>query len=137
MTTNHKGIPAGFHSATPYFIVKAPILAAAFYEQAFGASEFHRSTDSSGVVRNIQMQIGDSAIMIGFNPGISEALVNPPRVSTYLFVEDVDAMYAQALAAGATSLYPPEDQDYGNRECGIADPFGIVWWIATPLNNRE
>ncbi|MFO7321213.1 MAG: hypothetical protein DIU68_005760 [Chloroflexota bacterium] len=56
-----------------------------------------------------------------------------PRVSIFLMVEDADRVFEQAVAAGATPLYAPADQSYGFREGGIRDPFGITWWIATPL----
>lgn len=55
--------------------------------------------------------------------------------SLYLYVEDADAVYAQALAAGATSVMPPADQFYGDRHGGVRDPNGNIWWIATHIED--
>jgi PhnB protein len=140
MTRKISYIPEGFHTATPYLIVQDPDGAARFYEQAFDATELKRSVDADGIVRNIQIKIGDSPVMIGWsgdsNPGANVSPGDLPLVSTYLYVEDVDSLVAQAVAAGARQLYLPEDQPYGNREGGVMDPFNIVWWIATRIRDE-
>jgi PhnB protein len=137
MAIQRTGIPDGFHSLTPYLVVPDAERAVGFYAQAFGAVEFHRSIDPEGVVRNVQLRIGDSAFMFSIRPdseGVDEGKIGDmPRVSIYLYVDDADRVYQQAVAAGATSLYAPEDQPYGNREGGVTDPFGVTWWIATAL----
>jgi PhnB protein len=139
MTHKISPIPEGFHTATPYLIVQDPDSAAWFYEQAFGATEMKRSVDAAGIVRNIEIKIGDSPVMIGWsadsNPGAGVLPGDLPLVSIYLYVEDVDTLAARAVAAGARQLYPPEDQPYGNREGGVMDPFNIVWWIATRIKD--
>jgi PhnB protein len=139
MQTSHSGIPEGYHTTTPYLFVPDAERALEFYRQAFDAVELHRSIDAQGVVRNVQIRVGDSPVMLGIRPDseVSDIRVGDlPRVSIYLFVADADRVFDQAIANGATSLYRPEDQDYGNREGGIVDPFGITWWIATALTKR-
>jgi PhnB protein len=138
MTTTRKGIPDGYHTTTPYLIVSDADRAVAFYKAAFNAVELRRSVDSNGVVRNVRIRIGDSPVMLGIradNRSVYELKVeNIPLVSIYVFVEDAHALFNQAVAQGAVSLYAPEDQEYGNREGGLVDPFGITWWIATALD---
>jgi PhnB protein len=139
MQTSQSGIPKGYHTTTPYLLVPDAERALEFYRQAFDAVELHRSLDAQGVVRNVQIRVGDSPVMLGIRSDseVSDIRVGDlPRVSIYLFVADADRVFDQAIANGATSLYRPEDQDYGNREGGIVDPFGITWWIATALTKR-
>lgn len=138
MSAQHNGIRQGFHSLTPYLVVPDAERAVRFYGEAFGAVEFHRAVDPEGIVRNVQLRIGDSAFMFSIREGdmgVDEGKIGDmPRVSIYLYVADADRVYQQALAAGARSLYSPEEQPYGNREGGIVDPFGVTWWIATSLD---
>jgi PhnB protein len=128
--------PEGYHTTTPYLLVPDAERAVHFYSQAFDAVELRRSQDVSGVVRNVQIRIGDSPVMLGIREDkeVTDVRVGDlPRTSIYLFVHDADAIFNKAVTHGATALYKPEDQDYGYREGGIIDPFGITWWIATPL----
>ncbi len=134
MTPTANGIPAGFHTATLYLIVADAARAIEFYKQAFGAVELNRMTDDNGNARNAEIKIGDSPVMIGGHPEVrsgQHSLKNLPPVSVYLYVEDADALFSQAVVAGAKELYPVQEMPYGNREGGLTDPFGIVWWIAT------
>jgi PhnB protein len=136
MASARKGIPDGYHTTTPYLMVDDADRAVNFYRQAFGAVELRRSVDSQGIVRNVQIKIGDSPVMLGIRPNDEVAdhkAGELPRVSIYLFVDDADQVFDQAVEHGAASLYRPENQDYGNREGGILDPFGVTWWIATAL----
>ena len=132
MTSKVTPVPEGFHTATPFLIVPDGAAAIDFYKRAFGAIETARHTDPGGKIMYAEVQIGDSRIMMGEHKEVGavtpEAL---PPVSIYLYVEDVDALFDRAAAAGAKVLYPVRNQFYGNREGGLADPFGIVWWIAT------
>jgi PhnB protein len=129
-------VPKGFHTVTPYLIIKDATRAIEFYKRAFGAVELSRHTDESGDVRHAEIRIGDSPVMIGGeSPKYPEWLGPEARGGTpvhiYLYVEDVDAVFARALAAGATQLLPVEDHYYGDRSGGVTDPFGHVWYIAT------
>jgi len=136
MTSVQSGVPDGYHTTTPYLMVRDADLAVSFYKGAFNAVELRRSIDTSGVVRNIQIKIGDSPVMLGIRPDtqVTENKVDDlPRVSIYLFVDNADRVFDQAVAQGGIPLYRPENQDYGNREGGLLDPFGVTWWIANVL----
>lgn len=135
------GVPDGYHTTTPYLMVTDADKAVAFYRKAFSAVELRRSVDPKGIVRNVQIRIGDSPVMLGIrsktDPITEQKIGDLPLVSIYLFVEDADHVFSQAVAQGALALYPPEDQDYGNREGGVVDPFGVTWWIATRLGEHS
>ena len=136
MVTKAKPIPDGFHTATPYMIIRDAARAIDFYKQAFGAVEIYRHADTSGKVRHAQIRIGDSPFMLAdefpeFSACRSPLALGGSPLHIYLYVENVDAVINQALAAGATSLMPVMDQFYGDRSGGLTDPFGHVWWIAT------
>jgi PhnB protein len=134
-------IPEGYHTATPYLIVKGAGRAIEFYQRAFGASEVMRMDGPNGRIGHAEIRIGNSPIMLadeypemGFRSpqSLSEAGANmKPPVSILLYVEDVDARFKKALAAGARELKPLQDQFYGDRSGTLQDPFGHVWTIAT------
>ena len=130
-----KPIPDGYHTATPYLIIKDAASAIEFYKKAFGATELMRMADPSGKVMHAEIKIGDSPIMIAdefpeMGARSPQSLGGSP-VNIYLYVEDVDALFSQAMAAGAKVLMPVKDQFYGDRSGGVTDPFGHVWYIAT------
>jgi len=138
MTTKVNYIPKGFHTATPYLIAKDAALAIEFYKKAFGASEIERITDETGAVRHGEFQVGDSRFMITDEHPDYPAWQSPlsrggSPVHIYLYVEDVDAAFKQAISCGATELMPVKDQFYGDRSGGVTDPFGHVWYIATHI----
>src|SRR5438105_1756874 len=99
MTNQTRFIPEGFHTATPFLIVRDAARAVEFYKQAFGATELMRVTDPSGRVRHAEMMIGTSPIMIGEHEDVA-APNQPglPPVSIHLYVEDVDNLFKQAIA---------------------------------------
>lgn len=132
MTTKVKAVPEGFHAVTPYLIVTGAAAAIDFYKKAFGATEIVRHTDPSGRIGHAQIKIGDSVIMMG------ERMENPgpwanagTSMMMYVYVEDVDALFNRAVAAGATAIMPVADMFYGDRSGGLMDPYGHVWFIAT------
>ncbi|MBP7146949.1 MAG: VOC family protein [Acidobacteria bacterium] len=130
-----KPVPEGFHTVTPYLIVNDGRAAIEFYKQAFGASEEYRMDGPGGKVMHAEIRIGDSHVMLADEfPDMGyrgpQALGGSP-VSLLLYVEDVDARFQRAVAAGAKVLRPVEDQFYGDRTGTLADPFGHVWSIAT------
>jgi PhnB protein len=135
-----KPVPAGFHTVTPYLIFKDAAPAMEFYEKAFGATELFRKLDDDGKIRHAEMLIGTSPIMMAGEFGeypqwkSAESRGGSP-VHMYLYVEDCDALFARALAAGATELLPMQDQEYGDRQGGLTDPFGHVWYIATRIRD--
>ena len=130
-----KPIPDGYHTATPYLIIKDAASAIEFYKKAFGATELLRMAGPDGKVMHAEIKIGDSPIMIAdefpeMGARSPQSLGGSP-VSILLYVEDVDALFSQAIAAGAKVLMPVKDQFYGDRSGGVTDPFGHVWYIAT------
>lgn len=130
-----KPIPEGYHTATPYLIVKDAAQAIEFYKKAFGATELLRLADPNGKVGHAEIKIGDSPIMLAdefpeMNVRGPQSLGGSP-VSILLYVRDVDALANQAVAAGAKVLRPVKDQFYGDRSGTFTDPFGHVWTIAT------
>jgi PhnB protein len=137
--TNYK--PEGFHTATPYLIIKNASEAIEFYKKAFGATEMERIADPDGRIRHAEIKIGDSPFMISDEgaPEYPEWLSPTSRGGTpvhiYLYVEDADAMFNAAIAAGAKQLLPVQDQFYGDRSGGVTDPYGHIWYIATRIEN--
>jgi len=132
-----KPIPAGYHTLTPYINIKGAVAAIEFYKKAFGAKEIGRITMPDKTIAHAEIQIGDSKIMLAEtseqwgnkNP---QDLGGSP-VCLCLYVEDVDAVFAQALAAGAevTDDMGVKDQFYGDRTGSLTDPFGHKWTIMT------
>jgi PhnB protein len=120
-------IPSGFHSITPYVITAAAAAVMAFAKAAFGATERVRVPAGDGKVMHAEMQIDDSVLELSDG----SAQWPPKPCSLHLYVPDVDGAYRRALAAGASSLYEPMDQPYGDRECGVIDGGGNYWFVAT------
>lgn len=130
-----KPIPDGYHTVTPYLIVKGAPRAIEFYKKAFGATEVMRMAQPDGRIGHAEVRVGDSAVMLADEfpeMGIvSPATLGGTPVTLLIYVEDVDARFAEAVAAGATVKRPVVDQFYGDRSGTLADPFGHVWTIAT------
>jgi PhnB protein len=130
-----KPIPEGYHSITPYLIVKGAADAIEFYKKAFGATELFRMPAPGGRIGHAEIKIGDSVIMLSDEwPEMKylgpKSLGGSP-VSLLLYVDDVDTVFKQAIAAGATEDRAIEDKFYGDRSGSLTDPFGHVWHIAT------
>lgn len=120
-------IREGFHTLTPYLVVQGVARLIDFVKQAFAAEEVFRAPRLDGTIQHAELRIGDSRVEMGDAPA-----EHPPMpAALHLYLEDADAAYQRALAAGAASLYAPMDQDYGDREAGVRDPLGNVWYIAT------
>jgi PhnB protein len=135
MTSSVRAVPEGYHSVTPYLAVDDGARAIAFYKEAFGATEVMRMPGPGGKIGHAEIRIGDSRIMLadeypdmGFR---SPKAYGGSPVGLHLYVEDVDDVARQALAAGAKELRPVKDQFYGDRTGSLEDPFGHVWHIAT------
>jgi PhnB protein len=118
----------GFHTVNPYLTVEPAIELVDFVKQAFGAVESFRATGSAGGL-HCEVTIGDSKVFIGGGPGFA---AKPAAIHYY--VSDVDAVYARAVAAGATSLAAPSDQEYGERIAAVKDIGGNEWYIARPFD---
>ena len=98
-------------------------------EKAFGAQVVERQQSDEGFVYHSKVRIGDSIIELGEAHGQWQ----PMKSAIYLYVEDVDATYQQALSAGATSALEPTDQPYGERSAWVNDEFGHIWYLSTSL----
>ncbi|MGB0036319.1 MAG: VOC family protein [Candidatus Acidiferrales bacterium] len=118
----------GFHSITPYLIVPGAAEFIDFAKASFGATELFRvKRPESDAVMHAEIKINDSIVELAdATPQFA-----PRPASIHLYVPDTDGAYARALEAGATSIYEPIDQEYGDREAGVKDAFGNVWYIAT------
>jgi PhnB protein len=129
-----KAIPEGHHTLTPHLVIKGAASAIEFYKTAFGATELFRMADG-GKVGHAELKIGDSHLMLADE--YPEMGYKGPKslggaaVSLLLYVENVDAVVEQAVAAGATLVRPTQDQFYGDRSGTVHDPFGHIWTIAT------
>ncbi len=122
-----KPIPEGYHTLTPYFVVSDAERFIEFLGKAFDSKVVFRADMPDGSVMHAELQVGDSKIMLG---QASERW-KPLTCSLYVYVEDVDRVYRQAIQSGATSTMEPKDEFYGDRGAGVQDPFGNQWWIAT------
>ena len=134
-----KPIPEGYHTATPYLIIQGAAKAIEFYKSAFGATEVLRFAQPDGRIGHAEIKIGDSHIMLAdefpeMGARSPKSLGGSP-VSILLYVEDVDALAKQAVAAGAKVTRPVKDQFYGDRSGGFEDPFGHQWHIATHVED--
>lgn len=133
-----KPIPDGYHSVQPYLIIKNAAAAIDFYKKALTAKERFRM-EKDGHIGHAEIEIGDSCIMLADeHPEIgaySPAHFGGSPVSLMIYVPDCDAVYKQAVAAGAKSEREPEDQFYGDRMAGVLDPFGFRWYIATHIKD--
>jgi PhnB protein len=128
-------IPAGYHAVTPYLAIRGAAAALEFYKRAFGATEIMRMPGPKGGIGHAEIRIGDSRIMLADEyPEIqflSPASRGGTTVSIHLYVRDVDAVVARAVAAGAKLTRPVADQFYGDRTGSLEDPFGHAWHVAT------
>ena len=128
-------IPEGYNSITPYLIIKGAADAIDYYKNVFGATEIMRMAQPDGRIGHAELKIGNSHIMLADEfPEMEHrgplSLGSSP-VSILLYVEDVDAIVARAVSAGAKILKPVQDQFYGDRSGFIQDPFGHLWGVAT------
>ena len=129
-----KPIPEGYHSVTPYLIISGAAQALDFYVKALGATEIMR-LDHGGKIGHAEIKIGDSHVMLAdefpeMGAKSPQTLGGTP-VGICLYVPNVDALFQQAVAAGAKVERPVQDQFYGDRSGTIIDPFGHKWTIST------
>lgn len=124
-------IPEGYGSITPYLTVQDLPAQLDFLERAFGAVVTERIETPARGLRHAELLIGDSRMMLG------QAQPDWPASSAtfYHYVEDVDAVFARAVEAGAEIVMPLRDEPYGDRAGGVRDPQGTQWWIATHIED--
>lgn len=130
-------VPAGYHAVTPYLIVRGAARAIDFYKHAFGAAEVLRLDEpgAGGRVMHAEIQVGDSRIMLADEfpamGAVGPESLGGTSVGLLLYVADVDAQFARAVAAGGKVVRPVADQFYGDRAGTLLDPFGHKWTLAT------
>lgn len=136
MKNQIKAVPDGFHTLTPHLVVKGASQAIEFYKRAFGAEEIRRLPGPDGKsLIHAELKIGNSRLLLVDEfPEMDcrgPQSVGGSPVSIHMFVEDVDAAFDKALAAGAEVRMPLDDQFWGDRYGVLTDPFGHIWSIAT------
>jgi PhnB protein len=137
--SNAKPIPDGFHTLTPYLVVDGAAAAIDFYKRAFGARELGRMPGPNGKIMHADLQIGNSRLMLADEMPQSgakspKALGGSP-ITLFVYVENVDIIFNQALAAGAKEKMPLANQFWGDRYGQVTDPFGHVWQLATHVED--
>ncbi len=134
-------IPDGYHAVTPYLSIDGAAQAIDFYVKALGAVELFRMPSPDGKIAHAEIKIGDSHLMVADDceesPMLTPQAAGGSTVGIMLYVEDVDAVFAAALSAGASEMKPVGDQFYGDRMGVLKDPFGQVWFIATHIEDVE
>lgn len=128
--------PPGYHSVTPYLALRGAARALDFYARAFGATEIMR-IPMGGLIGHAEIRIGDSVVMLAdeMEGHAGPQTLGGTPVSLMIYTDDVDAMFARAIAAGATAKRPVENQFYGDRTGVLVDPYGHVWSIATHVED--
>ena len=130
-------IPEGSHTVTPRMFVRGAGAAIEFYQKAFGAIESGRAADPSGKIFNADIRIGDSTISLADESpefgNYSPLSLGGSTMIITLNVEDADALWNQAVSAGAKIVFPIADQFYGLRQGRLEDPFGHLWIISSPI----
>jgi PhnB protein len=137
MSVSHT--PKGYHTATPYLVIKGAAAAIDFYKKVFSATEVMRMPGPGGMVMHAELKIGDSIIMLadefpdmGFRGPLS---IGGSPVGINLYFPDVDSRFALALKNGASEKRPVQNQFYGDRSGTIVDPFGHIWTISTHVED--
>ena len=138
-TQNAKPIPEGAHTITPHLVCAGAADALEFYKKAFNAVEIHRIPGPGGKLMHGAVRIGDSMVMLAdefpeWGSKGPKTLGGTP-VTVHMYVDDVDAVFAQAVAAGATPAMPVADMFWGDRYGMLLDPFGHSWSVATHIKD--
>ena len=130
-----KPIPEGQHTIVPHLVVRGAAEGIDFYKKAFGAVELSRMPMPDGKIMHACLKIGDSQLFLcdefSGQGGKAQPTADCAPVTLHLNVEDADAVFQRAVAAGATAKMPPTDMFWGDRYGQLVDPFGHVWAVAT------
>lgn len=129
---NDLNIPSGFTTVTPYLFLEKPEMFLNFITKALGAKEIGRTTRADGVIANLQISVGTSTLML------SQASDRYPQTDStyYIYVENAEESMKQAIDAGAKLEMEVADMPYNDRQGGVKDPFGNLWWISQRLVTR-
>jgi PhnB protein len=143
MASKVKTTPDGWHSVTPFLSVRDAARAVEFYRNAFGATELERMAELDGKVTHALLKIGDSMVRLSDDGSkhaaewVAKGWSRTPQslggtpVHFYVYVDDSDAVFKRAVAAGAKAMEPVIDKPWGDRMGALSDPFGHIWMIAT------
>jgi PhnB protein len=128
-----RAVPDGYHTVTPFIIVKGAAQFLDFMANAFGAVELARVPGENDTIAHAEAKIGDSIVMT------FDSRPDWPDTPAFvrLYVEDCDVTYQQALKAGGVSVTVPTNMPWGDRGCRIGDPFGNLWWIMTRVEDLK
>jgi len=126
-------IPPGYGTLFPYMLMEHAAEFIEFLKCAFGAEELGRNLAPDGRIANCMIKIGTTSFMIG-QP--ASGTMSSMPASYYIYVENADEALQLALKCGATKLYDATDMPYGDRQAGVSDPFGNLWWISQRLRNE-
>jgi PhnB protein len=141
MNTKVKRIPEDMHTITPHIVCKNAPAAIEFYKKAFGATDSGQMLAPNGQLIHGMVRIGDSAVMLAEeNPEFgaqSPLTLKGSPITLHLYVEDADAAFERAVAAGATSVMAPADMFWGDRYGVLKDPFGHSWSIAHHMRDMS
>jgi PhnB protein len=118
------GVPEGYRTLSPYLVVEDAEGLIAFVSKVFGTDVRRRMTGEAGGL-HAELELGDSVLMVGEGGGMRFAAM------LHAYVEDADAVYERALAAGATSAAEPHDTSFGDHRAAFDDRWGNQWWVAT------
>ena len=139
MSRSLKRVPEDFHTITPHLVVRDVPRAVEFYRRAFGAEELLRNlTPDGGAVLHCELLLGESRFFVNEEfpeHAVSPAALGGSPVTLHLYVEDVDAVYQRAVAAGAEVVFPLQDCFWGDRYAQLRDPFGHRWSVASRLED--
>ncbi len=140
MKNNHtNSTPEGYHSLTPALTIKGAKAALDFYRRALGAEIEHSMEMPDGTLMHAAMTVGDSKFMLSDEfPSwgvLSPETLGGTPVGLYLYVEDADAAFAQAIREGGKELRPPTTEFWGDRMGQFLDPFGHKWTVATKVED--
>jgi PhnB protein len=143
MASKVKTVPDGWHNVTPFLVIHDAARAVEFYRKAFGATELERMAEPDGKVNHALLKIGDSLIRLTDDSSkhvaewVAKGWSRSPQslggtpVHFYVYVDDSDAVFKRAIAAGAKEMEPVTDKDWGDRIGALTDPFGHIWMVAT------
>jgi PhnB protein len=139
MTNAVKPIPDNYHALTPNLVCRNAAKAIEFYKTVFGATEIMRMPGPDGTIMHAELKIGDSILFLGEPMTKTVAVAPEPGainlMSIYVYVEDVDAVFNRAVAAGARVDMPLQDMFWGDRSGRLTDPFGQQWGVATHIED--
>ena len=134
-----QAVPAGYHTATPYLCIQGAAAAIDFYKRAFGAKEIYRMPGPDNKIMHAEITIGDSHIMLSDESPATETkspqTLKGTAASIFLYVEDVDARFKQAVKAGAKETAPLQNMFWGDRFGKLTDPFGHRWMLASHVED--